>query len=192
MGQAAPPGGIFRRLGAADVALFREHLIRLDPDTRRDRFAMGASDSFLARYAEQAFAGDAVLFGFVEAGRLRAVAELRPFDSREAEAAFSIERDFRRRGLATELFSRLITAARNRRLRRLYMNCLAHNRAMQGLARKFSAELTFESDSVLAIVTAPPGSPASVMQEAGDAMGVFTTAILQLQGRWLGLTPFRR
>jgi GNAT superfamily N-acetyltransferase len=191
MGQAIPPTGTIRKLWPTDMQMFREHLLRLDPETRRNRFAMAASDAFMERYAETSFALDAVLFGYVEGATLRAAAELRIIARREAEAAFSVEDVCRRRGIGSALFERLVITARNRRLRRLYMSCLAHNRPMQALARKFEADLVFESSDVLGIVDAPAANPATYMREAADDARGFATAILDIQTRWLGLAARR-
>lgn len=184
MAQSKAPPGSIRKLWPTDMPRFREHLLRLDPESRRSRFAMGASDDFVRRYAERSFALDAVMFGYFEGSQLRAAAELRGIGWREAEAAFSVEAACRGQGVGTALFSRLVTTARNRHLRRIYMSCLAGNRAMQSLARKFEAELVFESDDVLGIVQANRASPSSLVDEAVGDMGGFATAILALPGRW--------
>ena len=46
------------------------------------------------------------------------------------------------------------------------MNCLADNRRMQQLARKFDADLRFDFGSVVGEVTSPRPTPLSVMREA--------------------------
>ena len=43
----------------------------------------------------------------------------------------------------------VLIAARNRGCHRIYMNCLATNRAMQQLARKFTKDLTFEMGDIV-------------------------------------------
>ncbi|WP_146140245.1 GNAT family N-acetyltransferase [Alsobacter soli] len=191
MGQAHAPAGAIRPLTPKDVTLFRDHLLRLDDQVRRNRFAMGVSDAFLERYAGQAFSNGAVLLGYVQGGCLRAAAELRPLGRHEAEAAFSTEGDFLGRGIGTALFARLLAEARGLKLRRLYMNCLAQNRAMQALARKFSAELTFEADGVLGILDAAVPSSSQAPPVGPGGVGPFTTAILQLPARWRELLPWR-
>lgn len=184
MAQSKAPEGSIRKLWPTDLPQFREHLLRLDAESRRSRFAMGASDEFLRRYAERSFALDAVIFGYFEGAALRAAAELRGMGRREAEAAFSVEPECRRQGVGTALFARLVTTARNRNLRRIYMSCLAGNRAMQTLARKFEADLVFEADDVLGVVQAERPSPTSLVGEAVADMGGFATAVLALPGRW--------
>jgi GNAT superfamily N-acetyltransferase len=180
MGQASTPPGLIRLLTPEDLTLFREHLRRLDEDARRDRFAMGATDAFIDRYAQCAVALDTTQIGYFACGELRAVAELRLVGRREAEMAFTVEPACRRQGIGTALFRELIEAARQHRVRRLYGSCLARNRAMQALARKFEAELVFEAADVLGIV-----------ERGRDAETVFATAILDLPPRWLGLLSRR-
>ena len=54
-------GGVIRRLWPADLSAFREHLLRLDAQSRYDRFAMSVNDDFLTRYAERCFGIDDVI-----------------------------------------------------------------------------------------------------------------------------------
>ncbi len=187
MGQVIKPKGFIRKLYPTDLAAFREHLLRLDADTRHSRFGMGASDQFVGDYAERCFALVGVTFGYFEDGMIRGAAELRDMghDGQDGEAAFSIENGWRGRGLGTALFKRVIRAARNRRMKRLYASCLTHNRAMQALARKFEAELTFDSGDVIGVLNADEATAESRISEALDDANGFATAVLDLQRRWL-------
>jgi len=187
MGQVIKPKGFIRKLYPTDLAAFREHLLRLDADTRHSRFGMGTSDQFVCDYAERCFALAGVTFGYFEDGMIRGAAELRDMghDGQDGEAAFSIENGWRGRGLGTALFKRVIRAARNRRMKRLYASCLTHNRAMQALARKFEAELTFDSGDVIGVLNADEATAESRISEALDDANGFATAVLDLQRRWL-------
>jgi GNAT superfamily N-acetyltransferase len=187
MGQVIKPQGFIRKLYPTDLPAFREHLLRLDADTRHSRFGMGASDSFVSDYADRCFALVGVTFGYFEDGMIRGAAELRDMghDGQDGEAAFSIENGWRGRGLGTALFKRVIRAARNRRMKRLYASCLTHNRAMQALARKFEAELTFDSGDVIGVLNADEATVESRISEALDDANGFATAVLDLQRRWL-------
>jgi GNAT superfamily N-acetyltransferase len=180
-----------RRLWAADLTLFRDHLLRLDTDSRYERFGMVANDDFLIGYADRCFGIDDVIYGwFDDAGLIRAAGELRGVGHNlplgfggSAEAAFSVEKPWRRRGLGTELMARIVRAARNRRAETLYMSCLARNVAMQKLARKFSAELAFEPGETGARLKPKTASPVSVWKDMlGDA-SAYATAVLDLQRR---------
>ena len=137
MEHATIHGGVVRRLWPSDMPAFRDHLLRLDAPSRHDRFAMAVSDEFLANYAERCFGIDDVIYGYFVDGVMRGAGELRGvglgLDKGSAEAAFSVEVGWRRRGVGTELMGRIVQAARNRGAETLYMSCLARNRAMQGI-----------------------------------------------------------
>jgi hypothetical protein len=98
-----------------------------------------------------------------------------------AEGAFSVETDWRRRGVGTELLGRIVRAARNRKADRLYMVCMASNVAMQGLAKKFAADFRLETDDAMCRLVARAPSASSVWREHADDATSFTTAILDLQ-----------
>jgi ribosomal protein S18 acetylase RimI-like enzyme len=183
-----------RRLIPADQPLFETHLLRLDAESRRNRFGGAVSEAFLRDYAARAFTLDGVMFGYVEGGELRAAAELRVLTDdveREAEAAFSVESDWRQRGLATALFERVIESARNRGIRRILVICLPNNRAMQALTRKFDGEIVRLAPDVLGVVEAPPSTWFTRWREAAEDAANFATAIFDLQRGLAGLAARR-
>ncbi len=158
--------GAVRRLWSSETELYRQHLLRLDAESRRNRFGGAVSGEFIQRYAEPAALNGAVIYGFFVDGVLRGAAELRPLArAGEAEAALSVEREWQSRGVGTALLERVLLVARNRQIKHLHMICLAENRRVQQLARKFDAELTFQSGSVVADVIAARPTPVSLMRE---------------------------
>jgi GNAT superfamily N-acetyltransferase len=181
-----PANGVIRKLWSADADAYREHLLRLDPVSRRNRFGGTVSDEFIAGYVGVSFSLEGVIHGFFVAGILRGAAELRPLGStlaNEAEAAFSIEEPWQSHGVGTALLSRTLLSARNRGFKLLHMACLADNRRMQQLALKFDAELTFDFGSVVGEVEAAHPTSLSVMRElVVDSTG-FATAMLDVQSR---------
>ena len=182
--------GVLRRLAPADLDGFRGHLLRLDAQSRRSRFGMDASDAVVTAYAERCFGIDDVIYGFVSDGVVRAAGELRGIGHNlplgfggSAEAAFSVEIEWRRQGLGAQLMGRIVRAARNRRARTLYMSCLANNEPMLRLARKFSAELRFEPQAADGQVAPRAPTPATVLSEAADDAAGFATAMMDLHRR---------
>ena len=180
---------VVRRLYRPDLPAFREHLIRLDPETRYDRFGLQVSDDYLAHYAELCFAPSALTYGWFADGTIRGASELRFFarsegaSSRDGEAAFSVERGWRRRGIGTELMGHVVLAARNRRIGKLTIFCLRHNRAMLALARKFEADLAVDLTDVTGRLTSRPPDAFSLWREAVDNALDLGTAIADYQGR---------
>ena len=88
-------------------------------------------------------------------------------------------------GVGSMLLERTLLAARNRGLKFLHMACLADNKRMQQLARKFDAELSFDFSSVVGEVATPRPTPLSLMREIlADGHG-FATAMFDVQSRLL-------
>ncbi len=180
-----------RRLYRPDLATFRDHLIRLDPETRYNRFGLQVSDAYLEGYADLCFGPGALTYGFFEDGVMRGAAELRMFASdtlpshKDAEAAFSVERPWRRRQIGTALMGHIVLAARNRRVATLTIFCLRHNQAMLNLARKFEADLTFEHNDVTGHLVARAPNALSLWREFVDNTLDIGVAALEYQGRMI-------
>jgi len=47
MSDMLPSGGLIRKLWIGESDLYRDHLLRLDPASRRNRFAGAVSDEFV-------------------------------------------------------------------------------------------------------------------------------------------------
>jgi GNAT superfamily N-acetyltransferase len=180
--------GAIRKMWIDRSGPYREHLLRLDPESRRNRFGGAVSDEFINNYVDLSLGLDAVIHGFFVDGTLRGVAELRPLGktfSDEAEAAFSIEKPWQSHGVGTALLERTLLAARNRGIKLMHMACLANNRRMVDLAKKFDAELKFDFGSVVGEVETPHPTPLSVLREfVADTHG-FATAMLDVQAKML-------
>jgi GNAT superfamily N-acetyltransferase len=186
MHEPLPDGGVIRKLWNGETDAYRDHLLRLDHESRYRRFSGTVSDEFIARHAATANEIGVVVHGFFVDGVLRGAGELRRNGSafaHEAEAAFSIEQPWQSHGVGTELLERTLLSARNRGITSLQMNCLANNQRMQQLARKFEAGLSFDFGSVVGEVDPPRSTALSLMREAmADNYGV-ASAILDAQSR---------
>jgi GNAT superfamily N-acetyltransferase len=183
-----PEGGVIRKLWVGETAKYRDHILRLDPESRRNRFAGGVSDDFIGKYVELANSLDSVVYGFFIDNTMRGAAELRPLGMRfagETEAAISVEKRWQSHGVGSALLSRILLTARNRGYRHMHMACMAENQRMQQLARKFDAELTFDFESVVGEVESSRPTPMSLMREFMSDSHGFATAMLDLQTRIL-------
>ena len=188
MQEALLEGGHVRKLWIGEAGAYADHLLRLDADSRQRRFSGAVSDAFIRRHAANARGLNVVIHGFFFDGVLRGAAELHidhPMLKGEAEAAFSIEREWQSHGIGSALLERTLLAARNRGVRKLRMHCLADNRRMQQLARKFDAELSFDFGSVVGDVDPPRSTVLSLLREmTADGYSV-ANAILDAQARLL-------
>jgi RimJ/RimL family protein N-acetyltransferase len=129
-----------------ELPLLRDHLLRLDRNSRHDRFHGFMDDSFIERYAEKCANDGTIVIAFFENGVVRGAAELHPPDQSPdslPEIAFSVETSVRRRGVGSILFRKLIKEARAKGYQSLRITTGAQNDAMRALASKFGAHLTF-------------------------------------------------
>lgn len=179
-------GGSIRKLWPTETDRFRDHLLRLDKESRRMRFAHGVSDAFIEDYASRMNDMGSVIYGYFEGDSIRAAAELRKLGDiwgQEAEAAFSVEKPHQDQGIGTELMGRVIRAARNRGVQRLYMSCLAENSKIQAIARKHEADLRFEYGEVVGEIVPQDPNYFSILAEAVDDRVGFMMAVLDLSNR---------
>ncbi len=188
MQEVLPEGAVIRKLWIGETDQYREHLLRLDPQSRRSRFGGAVSDAYICNFADRSISLDTVMHGCFIGGTLRGVAELRPLGlqfPRQAEAALSVEKSWQSHGVGSGLLARTLLAARNRGVLHLHMTCLADNERMQQLARKFAAELSFDFGSVVGEVESSRATPLSLMRELVTDGHGFAAAMLELQSRML-------
>jgi RimJ/RimL family protein N-acetyltransferase len=181
--------GFIRRLLASESYLLKEHLQRLDAEARRRRFGHDVSDDTIASYASRAGDVGNITFGYFVEGEVRAVAELRPdalIRRDSAEVAFSVERSFINRGIATQLMGRVIQTARNRGLRHLLLVCMPDNAKMQAIARHYGAELKIADGSIVADVVPRSADYQSWVSEILDERLTYLHAALDMQTRMSG------
>ena len=161
-------GGFIRKLWDGETDAYRDHLLRLDPESRRNRFSGSVADETIRSFAATARGPDVVVHGFFVDGVLRGAADLhivRPLDLQEAEAAFSIEKPWQSHGVGSALLERTLLCARNRGVKHVQVSCLPQNKRMKQIARKFEAEFTFDYDTVIGTMENPYPTPVSVMQD---------------------------
>jgi GNAT superfamily N-acetyltransferase len=168
-----PGFGYVRTLSQQEeLPLLRDHLLRLDPESRHDRFNGFLDDSFIERYAARCAADGTIVVAYMENGVVRGAAELHPPEQSEdlvPEIAFSVEACVRRQGVGSILFRRLLAEARWRGYRRLRVTTGVQNPAMRALASKFGAHLVFrhgESTGTIEVDQLPQAEFARVAIDA--------------------------
>jgi GNAT superfamily N-acetyltransferase len=179
-----------------ELPLLRDHLLRLDPQSRHDRFNGFMDDSFIERYAAKCADDGTVIIAYIEDGVVHGAAELHPPDQSQdslPEIAFSVEACVRRQGVGSILFRKLIEEARAKGYRSLRITTGAQNQAMRALANKFGADLTFrhgESTGSIDLTQQPQPQPAlasvAIPLEAARALAranrAYWTMLLRLYG----------
>ena len=93
--RSARPRGYVRTLRQQEeLPLLRDHLLRLDPQSRHDRFNGFMDDSFIERYAAKCADDGTLIVAYIEGGVVRGAAELHPPEQSDdglPEIAFSVE-----------------------------------------------------------------------------------------------------
>ena len=140
------PTSPIRILRHDELPLLRDHLLRLDSTSQRDRFHGSVDDVFIDNYIARCFGPNTIAIAYLESDEVHGVAELHEpvSDDDLPELAFSVEENFRRRGVGSVLFKTLLDEARRAGYRRLRVTTGAQNDAMRALARKFGAHLVFD------------------------------------------------
>jgi RimJ/RimL family protein N-acetyltransferase len=152
----SPESIIVRRLRPDELLSFKQFLLDLDDNTRRDRFCGTVSDTFIAQYAEETWQAGTLLIGTFAEGRLCGVAELHPAGAdRTGEAAFAVRPEFRKRGMGSSLLTAILLAAEAKGYQRIRTACLPANAAMRQLARKAGAALHIQIDEVMGEIPVP-------------------------------------
>ena len=77
MQEPLPDGGTIRKLWIGETDAYRDHLLRLDSESRHRRFSGALADEAIARHASTANGLGVVVHGFFVDGVLRGAAELR-------------------------------------------------------------------------------------------------------------------
>jgi GNAT superfamily N-acetyltransferase len=195
---ALPANGTIRTLTAREMPLLREHLLRLDPESRRDRFNGAADESFVDSYAARCLADGTVVIAYVEDGKVLGAAELHQpdaFGDGVPEIAFSVERSVRRKGVGSILFRRLIAEAEGRGYENLRITTGYSNEAMRALAHKFGAHLTFRQGESTGSIDLKQQKQADMTASTATALDA-ARAIVKFNRTWwkimLGMSGWGR
>lgn len=171
-----PENIAIRRIWPTEVPLYRDHLKRLDADSRHSRFNGVVSDAFIDQYTESAYRPDALIFGAFDGEKIVAAGELRLlFDGWRpaAEAAFSVEKAYQDHGIGDALFHRLLVVAQNRNIGSISIICLRENDRMRHLAKKYSAQFDIADGEISGQLAPAWSSPSTYLEEAfGELSGL--------------------
>ena len=192
-----PRGSVWMLRQQEELPLLRDHLLRLDQESRHDGFNGFMDDGFIEHYAAKCADDGTIIIAYIEDGVVRGAAELHPPDQSPdslPEIAFSVETCVRRQGVGSVLFKKLIAEARRKGYHSLRITTGAQNQAMRALANKFGAHLTFrqgESTGSIDLKQQPQSELASLAiatpVDAARAMMSFNRLCWRLFFRMYGL-----
>ncbi len=152
------PSSTIRQLRPSDLTRFEAHLLRLDAESRRDRFNGAINDDFLRHYAGRCFRNGTTVVGYVEEADVLGAAELheRPELVDTGEIAFSVERRRQHQGIGRRLFERLLLHAYGLGYSKLLVTTHADNVAMKRLAQRFDADISFVQGETTGLIQLRP------------------------------------
>ncbi|GEM_PF-2078903 len=165
----------------ADLPKITAHFLRLSREDRHMRFGHSLSDQAVQDYCDALSWGRTLLYGHVKEGEILGLTELSWNDQclyngswpETVELAVTVDAQSRHQGLGYALLARGITAARNRSFKRIYMVCLAGNRQMRALAKRFNYRISLDDGDVEAILELPPLTQGTLFEEAWQESGAF-------------------
>jgi GNAT superfamily N-acetyltransferase len=160
--------GLFiRSLTTNELPKYLEHLLRLDPTDRRMRFGFAIGDTGIREHVQRIdLRSDYILALFDDDLDVLAAAHIvRARDEDLAEFAFSVDREWRSRGVGCELFNRTVLWARNRGIRQAILYCLYENQAIRQLARQAGVQMTMDAGEIEGRLDLLPATPLSFLAE---------------------------
>ena len=160
-----------RMLMPAEMALYRDHLLRLNAGDRRLRFGMMVNDAAIEAFVARISPWDTrIIACFNHRLEVIAAVQVSVLDGPLAEFAFSVDEAERGRGLGTALMNRALVWARNRGISRVCVCCRAENQAMRRIARRVGVTVDTNAGDVEGFLDVPrldvsPSTALSIMWE---------------------------
>jgi hypothetical protein len=145
----------FALLTADQRAAVTGHLVALDKSSRVFRFGAAASDRTIAQYVAALDFERDIVVGCWDDDILVGVAHLALYpkdDQPVGELGISILLESRRLHMAQQLLTRALLFARLRCVKEVYVEFLVRNRAMAGLAGKFTSLVDRSAGEARAII----------------------------------------
>ena len=159
---------VIRKLIPYEYDRYRAHLMALDLESRRLRFAYPIADgtitdlcNHIARNPSEhkIFVAENENMEIIGAGHIS-------FEGKKMELAFSVVNEYQGQGIGDQLMKRCIEYCRNRGIRKGYMVCLSHNDKIKHLCTKNGIKMHTEYGETVADIELEPATPVTVMHEA--------------------------
>lgn len=182
-----------RTLTAAELPKYRDHLLRLRAEDRRLRFGFPISDQAIRDHVRGIDTeADRILVHVDDDLNVTAAVHIAVGVPGTVEFAFSVDKQWRDRGMGRQLFERAILWARNRGRRDAFIYYLVDNRAMRHLARQAGMSSHNEAGEIEGRLRLEPPTPLSYLRElAIERWGMYdySLKVARLSRRPLQLQP---
>jgi GNAT superfamily N-acetyltransferase len=178
------PNALTRELHANERPQLLTHLLALDAEDRRLRFAHALSDDGVRHYVEGIDLSRDAVFVVTDVNLAIVGAAHLAREDGHAQLGVSVLPQSRRQGIGGGLLARCTARARNWGMRVMFMNCLVENAAMMHLARKQGLKIAVSGAEAEAFVRLPRPDLTSLAAEAvAEQIGLFDHA---QKSYWLG------
>lgn len=159
---------VIRRLMHYEYDVYRAHLMSLDAESKRLRFAYPIADETITELCNRISRDkDKHVIFIAENDNLEIVGVGHiSIDGDQSELAFSVLPESQGTGVGNALMKRCIEHCRNRGITKGYMVCLSHNQKIKHLCTKNGIKMHTEYGETVADIELPPGDAISVMHEA--------------------------
>jgi len=155
---------IIRPLTVFERKSARNFYLALPADDRRKRFCCTLSDETLSRYVDRLnFTRDTILGAFDEYARIVGLAEL-VHGPEGSEMAFSVRPEWRGQKIGTLLMERLLSRARMRGVKKVFVIFLSDNTPMRRMALRAGMSVRTADGESHAARELPPASAQEVMR----------------------------
>ncbi len=161
------PKGWRRSLTPREDHLLAEHLLRLPPEDRQSRFLHQMSDDAIRDYARNQDPSTRRVIGWFRAGVLRGAVELH-FSGDAAEAAVTVEPEYRGSGVAQGLMESALRAASNRGVKKVIVRTSHGNKPMLRLAKSAGARFVVEEGDLTGEIDAKSPTPVSYIFDCAE------------------------
>jgi GNAT superfamily N-acetyltransferase len=179
------PNALTRELHANERPQLLTHLLALDAEDRRLRFAHALSDDGVRHYVEGIDLSRDAVFVVTDVNLATIGAAHIAREDGHAQLGISVLPQSRRQGIGGGLLARCTARARNWGMRVMFMNCLVENAAMMHLARKQGLKIAVSGAEAEAFVQLPRADLTSLAAEAvAEQLGLFDHA---QKSYWLAL-----
>jgi len=171
------PNALTRELRASQRPQLLIHLLALDSEDRRLRFAYPLSDDGARHYVEGIDLTRDAVFAVTDTNLAIIGAAHLAREDGQAQLGISVLPQSRRQGIGGGLLARCTARARNWGVRVMFMNCLVENAAMMHLARKQGLKIAVSGADAEAFVRLPRADLNSLAADAvAEHLGLFDHA----------------
>lgn len=160
-----------RKIFKHEIALYEQHLLALDANSKHMRFAYPIKDESISEFIKTVekdfdnhciFVAESLNCEVIAVGHVSIVGD-------KTELAFSVLPAYQGQGVGSAMMDRCVTWCQNRGITNVYMVCLSSNAAVRKLATKHGLKMQSEYGETVADATLPNLTPFTILNEVTES-----------------------